>query len=422
MQLRELSTILARATSENAPSIYRDLYGMTRADGPKAVRSIEEWHSLPPVTKEHLLSKPMRERLFAPLSEIDHVRASSGTSGRGILFSPRTHVRNMEYRLQYHDFKRPFIAFTVPLMPHWHERFQKEHGRCPMVLSYDPKHPGSIARLARATGADAISVFVFHITAIGEAMKTLGIGGQMRYVEITGETCSRSQYDYIRQTFPNATIVQSYNSSEVEDAHIGMPCKAVDGTEPLAVYHPKSTHFLEIIDPDTNEVIEPRPGAEGDVLITSYPGDPCAFPLVRYRIGDTIRVVERPCPHGAWAFTVLGRTDLDFKKLPGGMLRADALARALARFPERVSDRFELHCYDRSTPHGPKVEPILHVECGASENLEQLARDVADALLVAPSFSYAMGVAEGRYLPLVCKRIETPITGKTRRITLHESS
>ena len=419
MRFDDLSSILSHATSGAHSATYRALYGMTPDEPPRRIRSIGEWRALPPLTKDALLSSPMRDRLYAPLSEIDHIRASSGTSGKGVLFSPRTHVRGMEYRLGFHDFKRPFIAFTVPLMPHWHESFQKEHGLDPRVIAYDPKHPKAIARLARATGADGMSVFVFHITAIGEEMKRLGVEQQMKFIEITGETCSRSQFEYLRRTFPSATIVQSYNSSEVEDAHIGMPCKPMDGTEPRAVYHPKKTHFLELIDPETGEPIEPRAGAEGDLLITAYPGQPCAFPLIRFRIGDTVRVVDDACPHGAWSFTVLGRTDLDFKKLPGGMLRAEAVARALARFPGRVSDRFELHCHDRLTPAGAKMEPVLHVECGAEEDLERLALDVAAEILVAPSFSYAQGVAEGRYRPLVCRRIEQPLTGKTRRITVH---
>ncbi len=238
------------------------------------------------------------------------------------------------------------------MMPHWHARFQETHGREPRVISFDPKQVQASVRLAHAAGADAMSVFVYHIPNIAKHMKYLGMNTQIRFIEVTGEICSRTQFEYMRETFPNATIVQSYNSSEVEDAHIGMPCKAMDGTEPLAVYHPKATHYLELVDPETGAAIEPVAGAEGDLLVTTYSEEP-SFPFIRFRIGDTVRVVESQCSHGSWSFTVLGRTEMDFLKIPGGILRADEITRVLRTVPEKTTDRFELHYQEFASLEGP---------------------------------------------------------------------
>lgn len=414
LSFEALKTLVAEVTAPGAPGFYRKLYGLSEG-GSLTLSSPEAWARLPLVTKDALIDMPLAQRSFLPLSALDHIRTSSGTSGKPPLFSPRTHVRGMQYRLQHHDFKKAFLAFSVPLMPHWHELFQKEQGQAPRVVVYDPKHPRASVALAKAAGVDAFSVFVYHTAALGEEMKRAGMNLDIRLAEITGETCSRAQYEYLRQTFPNATIVQSYNSSEVEDAHIGMPCKPIDGSEPLAVYHPKDTHYLELIDPDTGALIPPTAGAEGDLLVTAHPGSPAAFPLVRFRIGDTIRVVEERCPHGTWSFTVLGRTDMDFVKIPGGILRADEVARVLRTLPG-LTDRFELHCSETLTPEGPRITPVLHIETRSTASLEALAAEISALVRVAPDMTYAQGVARGRYLPLTCVPLTTPPGGKTKRI------
>ncbi len=419
LDFEQLKALVAHATNPTGGQFYRNFYKLHDASALN-ISSLGEWRALPPITKDDLIAVPLRERSFLPLSVLDHLRTSSGTSGKPPLFSPRTVVLGMDYRLQYHDFKNAILAFPVPMMPHWHEAFQRSNSRSGRVVVFDPKRPGASIRLARAAGVDAMSLCVFHVQAAGEHMKREGINKRIRLIEIAAEICSHLLYKYMRATFPNAVILQSYASGEVEDVHIGMPCKPMDGSEPLGVYHVKKTHYLEIINTETGEIIEPRAGAEGDLLITAYPGEPSAFPLLRFRIGDTVRVVKDSCPHGSWSFTVLGRTDMDFVKIPGGMLRADELGRVLRMFPERISDLFELHCYMKETQSGPLIELILKVETLGNVNLETLARDIGDNLRTGPSFTYTEGIKDGRYLPIRCELLEQMDENKKhKRIVLH---
>lgn len=416
LSFEELKKIVLHATSPQGSPFYRSHYGIKEGQPARTIHTEEEWLQLPPVTKDDLIAMPLRQRSFVPLGTLDHLRTSSGTSGKPPLFSPRTHVRNMEYRLQYHDFSKAFMCYTVPLMPHWHERFLMENGRNACVINYDPRAPKACAKLARIANVDAISLFVYHVQDAGEALKAEGINTQIRFLEITGELCTRALYEYMRETFPNAIILQSYNSSEVEDAHIGMPCKAMDGTEPLAVYHPKKTHFLELIDKEHNEILQPVAGAEGDLLVTSYPGEPSSFPLIRFRIGDTVRIVEQHCPHGSWSFTVLGRTDMDFLKVAGGVLRADEIARVLNLFPDRVTDRFSLRNKELLTDRGPLPAPVLEVETRGEVDFVRLASDIEAQLRVGPSLTWRRGVEEGRYVPLTCVPLTDAGGKKQRRI------
>lgn len=416
MQLEDAFELVSYVTGKAQSNFYRELYGLNPGDSPLHIQSREDWYSLPFLTKSDLLAKSLAERSFVPLPEIDHLRVSSGTSGKGVLFSPRTHVRDMDYRLAYHTFENAFMAFTTPMMPHWHEMFQKEHGRLPRVVAYDPANPSASVRLAKSAGIDGMSVFIFHITAIGEEMKRLECTDQIRFLEVTGEMCTQTQFEYMRETFPNATIVQSYNSSEIEDAHVGMPCRPITGEEPLAVYHSKNTHYLELVDSESGALVEPKSGAEGDLAITAYPGEPSAFPLIRFRIGDTVRVVEENCPHGSWSFTVLGRTEMDFLKIPGGILRADEIERVLRSMPDEVSDRFEIHCPEKIGPHGPLLSPLLRIELKKPADLSSMARRISALLRVSPRMTYAEGVSDGRYAELICEEFLPSAVGKNKRI------
>ena len=198
-----------------------------------------------------------------------------------------------------------------------------------------------------------------------------------------------------------------------------MPCRAITGEEPLSLYHSKESQYLELIDPDTGVSIEPEPGVEGELIITAYPGEPSAFPMIRFRTGDIVRVIEKNCArHHSWSFTVLGRSGMDFLKLPGGVLRVDEIERVLRSMPRRVSDRFELHCYESASPRGPLFKPVLHVEA-RDPDLIQLAADIAHQIRVAPEFTYADGTVQGRYEALSCEILSPSAGSKTKRIVRH---
>lgn len=422
LALEDLQSLVTKCTDPFREGFYRRVYGMQPYEPALSISSMDAWLGIRLITKDDLIAQPLSIRSHIPLSEIDHLRTSSGTSGKPPLFSPRTPLRSMEYRFAYHDFKKPILSYSVPAMPHWHEQVQKSHGIQPRVIAFDPKHAAASVRLARIAGVDSISLFAFHIPLVAEHFVREGANNTIRFIEIAGEACTRFLFEFMRSTFPNAVIVPFYGSSEVEDCPMGMPCRPITGEEPLSLYHGKESHYLELIDPDTLSHIEPKAEAEGELVITAYPGEPASFPLLRYRSGDMVRVVDEQCPvHGTWSFTILGRTAMDFLKVPGGVIRADEIERVLRSISERVTDRFELHCFEKQTSRGPQLVPVLHVEPKGEVNFESLAEEIAGALRVAPHTTYADGVASGRYAPLTCETLKTGLSGKVHRVVRHTS-
>jgi hypothetical protein len=140
--------------------------------------------------------------------------------------------------------------------------------------------------------------------------------------------------------------------------------------------------------------------------------------MIRYRVGDRVRVVERwgdgPTD---WSFAVLGRSEMDFVKIPGGMLRADEIERVLLTMKDRVTDTFSLHLSEDKAAGMPRTKAILYVRPKRPLNMKQLAQDVANALRVGPSLTFTDGVKRGLYCPLECKELpQETSTRKHRRI------
>lgn len=401
----------------DAPPLYKRMFG-DRAQ----VHSESDWVRLPFLTKEILLDTPLPDRQFAPRRGVDHFRVSSGTSGKPPLFSPRTSPRNIEYRNRYHSFQNAILAFTVPTMPHWHESLQMSLGYSPRVIVYDPQNASASIRLARIAGVDAISLFAFHMHKIAELMTAEKMNDRIRFIEICGETCSRSFFEFLRSRFPHAAILPQYGSGEVENIPIGLPCRPITGEMPLALYHVKETHYHEIIDPETLDVLPYSAGTEGELVVSSFPGEPAAFPLIRYRTGDMIRVVRDACAeHALPAFTVLGRVDSDFVKIPGGMLRVDEMERVLAELDSEHAGEFEVHVREHAGQTGPMPEVIVMIERqSAFLRGKDAARAISERLRVGPSRTYAEGVRDGMYLPLSCEPLPAKTEARKRkRIVVH---
>ena len=112
---------------------------------------------------------------------------------------------------------------------------------------------------------------------------------------------------------------------------------------------------------------------------------------------------------------------MDSVKISGGVLHAEEIERVLRTFPDRISDRFVLHCSTKISPAGPLFAPLLQVEVrGHHVDLELLARDLEKNIRVAPLSTYADGVAAGRYVSFQCVAFEpTKEAKKSKRIVLH---
>jgi phenylacetate-CoA ligase len=103
---------------------------------------------------------------------------------------------------------------------------------------------------------------------------------------LTGEGCSNSFRDRIEKLW-NCNAYFYYGS--LECGPIGIECREKNG------YHITSGHiYVEIIDPDTGEIL--APGEIGEIVVTTLLKDGC--PFIRYRTQDTGYMEETECNCG----------------------------------------------------------------------------------------------------------------------------
>lgn len=100
--------------------------------------------------------------------------------------------------------------------------------------------------------------------------------------------------DAFRKTIEDWAFVSCwvhYGLSEVPGPAIGFECSAHCGL------HISEDHFLpEIIDPGTAESLPP--GETGELVLTTLTSR--AFPLIRFRTGDMMRIITEPCSCGSF--------------------------------------------------------------------------------------------------------------------------
>lgn len=414
----DLSALVERVTAKDAPALYKRHYGVDAEAGPLRIPDWNSWHSLPFIDKAFLQQIPIEERIFIPWGDINSIHASSGTSGRPPHFSPWVRLDGYEYRTRFHTFTRPALC-SMPIH-HQHEVFLDHYNVQPKLIVFDPRRARASVELARLAGVDSLFIFTGHLTLIGSEVERLGIGATIRFIELAGESCSRSLYNYAKRIFPNAAIVSFYGATEVENPPITHPCRPLSDTEPLEVHHPRDGYYIELIHPDTRELLPVQPGTEGEIVITAditRPPKQAVSPLVRYRTGDMARVFEEVCPiHGTWSFTMPGRVAMDFIKIPGGILRAEEIERVLRSIGGGVSDMFELHFKEVEDAGVVKISVALSLETTGVIDFETLAREIEQRTHVGAAFTYADGIARGMYLPITCASFKHTFRGKRKRI------
>lgn len=410
MNVRDMQALVERVTAPSAPPIYKRLYGQSE----RAIRAIEDWHALPPLTKEVLQATPLRERLFVPLRDVFHgIYVSSGTSGRPPIVMPRARLDGFGFSGS--EYGR--VLLSSMNYPHRAEHYLRKLGRAPRVVALDPKRVTPCVRLAKAAGVDGMYVYPFLLPEIGRAMQAIGYAHNITRIACGGEHTTTSLLTFVRQVFPRAELSGNYGMSEVEDSPVGELCHALTPEAPVSLYHPKEHMHIDLAHPESGIHLPLRKGSVGELLLTSAPPGPLALPLIRYRTGDLIEIVEEACAtHGKLAFRVLGRAEEESLKIEGGVLLATEVRRVLRSLDGLLSDEFELHHREHETADGPRPEITLCVERRGTVNFAALAREIAERLRVGPAYTYARGVAEGRYLPLRCEPFLEAGGRKRRRL------
>lgn len=151
-------------------------------------------------------------------------------------------------------------------------------------------------------------------------------------------------------------------------------CEHADGMH----FSARDNTYVELIDPDTAEVIPWEDGARGELVYTSLVRE--AMPMLRLRSRDHVVVHARPCPCGRTSHRVrcIGRTD-DMLIVRGVNLFPTAVADVLRDFTPHISGMFRIVPRVRGVAQSPPL-PIA-VELASS--ITEAPPGLAEAIKVA---------------------------------------
>lgn len=122
-----------------------------------------------------------------------------------------------------------------------------------------------------------------------------------------------------------ADVFQGYGLTELGGS-IAAECRQKDG-----MHITESDVFVEVIDPETNEILEN--GNTGELVFTSLGRE--GMPLLRYRTHDLGKIMENDCPCGLpfHRIHIKGRNDTVFSIGSGDKISPDALDAVLFALP-----------------------------------------------------------------------------------------
>ena len=143
--------------------------------------------------------------------------------------------------------------------------------------------------------------YALHISEVASEMNVSPGDLRLRVGFFGAEPWSESMRQELESKF-GIDAIDIYGLSEVLGPGVGSECLAKNG---LHIW--EDTVIVEIIDPETNEVLPD--GCPGELVFTSIRKEAC--PIIRYRTRDISSITRGRCECGrtTLAFRITGRTD-----------------------------------------------------------------------------------------------------------------
>lgn len=291
---------------------YRDLMdekGVT----PDDIRSTDDLHKLPFLTKADLRDAYPYGLLAKPLSECTEIHSTSGTTG-----------------------KRVVAFYTKNDIDLWHECCARaitavggtKDDVCQVCYGYGlftggpgldggshkvgcltlPMSSGNTERqiqFMRDMGATIICCTPSYAAYIGETLHDMGLTTDDIKLK-AGIFGAEPWTEEMRRSIENSLGIKAYDIyglTETSGPGVSFECSEQTGM------HINEDHFIpEIIDPDTGEVLPE--GSVGELVFTSITKE--AFPLLRYRTRDLCVLSRKKCSCGRTLIKMakpMGRSD-----------------------------------------------------------------------------------------------------------------
>ena len=344
---------------------------------PENIKSLKDFQKLPFMTRDDLNAAFESER-FGGFMRNDVVRVNFSPSGTGLIPILQT-ARDVEVmdNVNARAFERAGVSMNDVVMItfsyHIFIAGLNFHGGMERLgAKVVPLGPGSTERALEIAEMVKPTVLIsnpsFALKLAGE-----GLDGLNSFIAAGEPFTSVEGYrEKVKNAFNGATMIDYYGMAEC--LPIACECKYENGLHVIDDF----VH-VEIIDPDTGEVLEE--GERGEVVVTHLNKD--AMPMQRFRTGDLSMIERFECDCGKTVTMprgVFGRTD-EMYKVKGVKFYPSQLNLVLKGFPELTG---KFRAIIKRTEKGTDY---LEVEVEGQESVDhrKLEEAMKNALLISPN-------------------------------------
>ncbi len=266
---------------------------------PDDIKSIDDLHKLPFLTKDDLREAYPYGLLARPLSDCVRIQSTSGTTGRRVVAFYTHH----DIDLWEDCCARAIVAAggtkdDVCHVSYGYGLFTGgmglHGGATKLGATVIPVSSGNTQRqitILRDFGSTVLCCTPSYAAFIGETLHEMGLTGKdipLKAGIFGAEAWSEEMRRDIEQKL-GIKAYDIYGLTETSGPGVSFECSEQTGM------HINEDHFIaEIIDPDTGEVLPE--GEKGELVFTSITKE--AFPLLRYRTRDICVLSRKKCSCG----------------------------------------------------------------------------------------------------------------------------
>ncbi len=295
---------------------------------PDDIKSIDDLHKLPFLTKADLRDAYPYGLMGKPLSDCVRIQSTSGTTGKRVVAFYTQHDIDL-----WEDCCARAITAAggtrddVCQVSYGYGLFTGgpglNGGSHKVGCLTIPTSSGNTERqimFIRDLQSTILCCTPSYAAYLGESMKEMGLTPDQIPLK-AGIFGAEAWSEEMRQDIQNTLGIKAYDIyglTELSGPGVSFECSAQSGM------HINEDHFIaEIIDPDTGEVLPE--GEQGELVFTSITKE--AFPLLRYRTRDICVLSREKCP--------CGRTHVKMMK-PKGRSDDMLIIRGVNVFPSQI--------------------------------------------------------------------------------------
>ena len=391
-QLKQVDTQVKRLLESNS------FYGARlREAGIAGVCSEEDFRKLPFSEKQDLREAYPLGLSAVPEREIVRIHSSSGTTGTPVII-PYTQKDVDDWAIQFarcYEYAGVTPDDRIQITPGyglWTAGIGFQAGAERLGAMAIPMGPGNTEKQLQFMmdmESTVLTATASYALLLAEEIERRGLKNKIHLKKLI--TGSERSGEKIRRRIIDSLGVEYYDIyglTEVYGPGIGINCA-----------HGHSMHvwsdyvYLEIIDPDTGEVLPD--GEWGEIVLTTLVKE--GAPLIRFRTHDLSRIIPEPCECGHNEHpridTITGRSD-DMMKIHGVNVFPAQIEEILASFPE-LSSEYQIrlsHLDGRDTMR-------IYVETDGTVDWEDLRARVARRVKHRIGFTPLVKIVEHGVLP-----------------------